>query len=240
MENTLGTRIDSGLLVSMAHPLRLSFYENSQDQIGIEWPSNTPHLQASLMDHWMKSENTSFITANKPPGYKVYFIAGSPLVFEHQNMKKYLEQMGLSFDEKIEIMREATVGLFRRRKIQKKAYWIFGSTDQCDVIAKIFDCYNVTWSGLSWEFIFLIANQEPPHWNEPLHMLSYWKKGGVIPADLIQHTQCIMQTESEYGMSLASNKIARETIERIALDIAKRHSRSLLVETIGRSQASRL
>jgi len=170
--------------------------------------------------------NTAFIIANTPPEHRIYFVVGSYEAYEHENMRKTLKSFGESFEERVEKRGELTMGFFRRRKVQRLARFVFGSTSNKAVIRSIFDSY------ISWEmgtpFIFFIARQEPPRWKEVVDILSARQP---YPPVFVLNTHCLMRTVVDDGMFLASTAINREQIIEIASRIAKEFSMELTVRT---------
>jgi len=171
--------------------------------------------------------NTAFIIANTPPEHRIYFVVGSYEAYEHENMRKTLKSFGESFEERVEKRGELAMGFFRRRKVQRLARFVFGSTSNKAVIRSIFDSY------ISWEmgspFIFLVARREPPKWKDVVSILS---AGRPYPSDFVLNSHCLMRTVVDDGMFIASIEITREQIIEIASRIAKELSMELTVRTL--------
>jgi len=213
--------------------LRLELFEDGFDEyIHVDWPTNVPRLQALLIaEPVMYSPlNGEFVIANMPPGHSIYYVVGTPLLTEHERMKQKLKARGESFTEIVETTGEETVGFIRHHKVPSQRGWILGSTASKETILAIFENY-ISWLAFSWSFLFIVGEKEPPYWQSRLELLDFFKLGGSVPHDLIQETHCIMRTEDEDAMSIASTKVSREQIVNVAREIAKAHSTELSVET---------
>ena len=197
----------------------------------INWPSRKPRLQAYLGTNSgkVRSTNTSFIMANTPPDHWIYFVAGSAHVFEHENLKQDLGTFGVPFEEKIITIGDATVGLFRRRKVERKAHFVLGHTDKKSVIDAIFTCYNLAWYGEGWSFVFFVAREEPPGWKAIIDVLSV---GGLYSEALITNSHCILETKFEHGISIASLEITEDELRKIATQVAGETSMYLTITTV--------
>src|SRR5437870_4003141 len=121
-------------------------------------------------DRYRALVNTDLVMSNSPIGQKIYFAVGTPLVYEHRNMKEKLTTIGERFEERTKTIQERTVGLFRRRRIEEKGYLVFGSTVNREVISSIFESY-ISWYGFSWPFVFCVAKEEPLGWRDLLQIL---------------------------------------------------------------------
>ena len=69
-------------------------------------------------DRYRALVNTDLVMSNSPIGQKIYFAVGTPLVYEHRNMKEKLTTIGERFEERTKTIQERTVGLIRRRRIE--------------------------------------------------------------------------------------------------------------------------
>lgn len=200
--------------------LKLIFYKEGRANpyMRINWPPAKQRLQAFLAaDDNVAAVNTNFIVSNKPPGHNIYFVVGSPIFNEHVNMKQKLSALGGPFEEKVEAVGEATVGLFRRHRVEEKRYLLFGSTTRRDVIESLFNSY-ISWSGFSWPFIFFVATSEPRGWKEIVDILSV---GNPYPPHLISESYCVMETTFEEGISIASIEVTPEQLNEVAARVAK-------------------
>jgi hypothetical protein len=206
------------------------FQDGFRDFMRIDWPSRKPGLQAYLGTNSgkVRSVNTRFIMANTPPGHRIYFVAGSAHVLEHDKMKQDLRTSRVPFEERSMTIGDATVGLFRRHTKEKKGYFVFGSTDQRGVIEAVFNCYNLAWYGEGWSFIFFVAREEPQGWKEIIDVLSI---GGAYSQELVTNSHCILETRFEHGISIASMTATEEDVRRISAQVASETSMYLTILT---------
>ncbi|MBO0888637.1 hypothetical protein J2P12_06015 [Candidatus Bathyarchaeota archaeon] len=210
--------------------LTLEFYGDSFDDayMRVKWPNDRPRLRAFVGAHpqRVKSVNTNFIMGNTPSGYTVFFVAGTSHAVEHENMKRSLKIIGVPFEEGIITIGETTVGLFNRRKVEKKGQFVFGTTDKGSVVNAIFDGYELAWKGEGWSLVFFVAKEEPSGWKNIINSLSV---GQPYSQEMIEKSHCIMETQQEHGMSIASVEISQGELTKIASQIAKDLSMYLTV-----------
>jgi len=210
--------------------------------IRVNWPGNAPLTEAYLsFDPVDNSALEEFIIANTPSEHRIYFVVGSPLQNEHENMKQKLKAKGEFFFERVEHVGEATVGFFKRRKVPQRDWWIFGSTTSRDTIAAIFENY-ISWDAFSWSFLFIISKEEPPYWKtspETFFSFKSEETEETMHPELIRQSHCVLLTVHEAGIAIASDKLSREGLIEIATEIAKRSSTELSVESYSRSSVGK-
>ncbi len=214
--------------------MTLHFFQNGFIKfMRLRWPAQKPGLQAFLAVDTNKKRKlteamTGFIMANTPPSYQVFFVAGSAHPFEHENMKQDLRTLGVQFSEKVMTLGETNVGSVKPHKKERTGQFVFGSTDRRDVIRAVFDCYHLAWYGEGWAFIFFVAQEEPTGWRDIIDVLSV---GGAYSESQITSNRCILETRFEHGICIASFRITRDELEKIAAQVAEETSMYLTIKT---------
>jgi hypothetical protein len=119
--------------------------------------------------------------------------------------------------------------------VERRGHFVFGSTNNKDVIDAVFTCYNLAWYGEGWPFVFFVAKEEPPAWNEIIDVQSV---GGAYSKAQITNSHCILETRFEHGKTIASVAITEDELRKSATDVATETSMYLSMNTVSRPTKS--
>jgi len=97
--------------------------------------------------------------ANTPQGTEYILPQAARTLLSIKLVKDSLKALEKPFEERIDSIANARVGLFRHYEVERKARFIPGSTDKMGVLTAIFDSYT-SWYNEGWLFIFFVAKIE--------------------------------------------------------------------------------
>jgi hypothetical protein len=215
--------------------LKLTFYGSDfqSEFFRVEWSGEKRLLNARLSP---EKENgqvyADVISSSRPPIARIFFAAGTDIMKEHENAKRALNALDEPFQAEVITIGNSVAGSSTSHGGPKTVGLVFGATRSPDTIARIFHSY-ISWHALSWPFIFIIAEQEPPAWIEqvePIVSRNWLARKPLLQESLLKNSHLVVITEFEYSIVLFSDKLDEVQITDAASATAIRHRLDLLVE----------